>query len=59
MLILTRHEGEWISIGDDIRLQIVRIKGDQVRLGIEAPADVAILRDDAKNKEPRDEAQGS
>lgn len=37
MLILTRKSGESINIGDEIKLQVIEIKGKQVRLGIEAP----------------------
>ena len=44
MLVLSRRVGERISIGDGIVLTMVEVDGRQVRLGIEAPADVAILR---------------
>jgi carbon storage regulator len=44
MLILTRKKNETIRIGDDILITIVDIQGDQVRLGITAPRDVSILR---------------
>jgi len=37
MLILTRKLGESITIGDDIKIQVLEIKGKQVRLGIQAP----------------------
>ena len=37
MLILTRKPGESITIGDDIKIQVIEIKGKQVRLGIDAP----------------------
>lgn len=53
MLVLTRKEDESLLIGDNIRVMVVEIRGDKVRLGIDAPKDVAILRDDAKNKQPR------
>lgn len=59
MLILTRRKDERILIGNDITILVVKVSGDQVRLGIEAPADVVILRDDAKHKEPRHETSGS
>jgi carbon storage regulator len=44
MLILTRKEDETILIGDSISIKIVEIRGKQVRLGIEAPADLLVLR---------------
>lgn len=44
MLILTRKKNETLRIGDDILITIVDIQGDQVRLGITAPRDVPILR---------------
>jgi carbon storage regulator len=44
MLILTRKVDEVILIGDDIRIKVVEIRGKQVRLGIEAPAHLAIKR---------------
>ncbi len=44
MLILTRKSGEAIYIGDEIFVQIVEIKGKQVRLGIHAPKDIHIDR---------------
>lgn len=48
MLILTRKKGEVITIGGDIRIQVLAVKGAQVRIGIEAPTDVPIHREDAK-----------
>ena len=50
MLVLSRKESERIRLGDDIVLTIVRVSGDKVRLGIEAPANVVILREEL---EPR------
>ncbi|GAA0318786.1 carbon storage regulator CsrA [Bacillus carboniphilus] len=44
MLVLTRKSGEAIQIGGDIEISIVSVKGDQVKLGINAPKDVEILR---------------
>ena len=46
MLIFTRRIGEEIRIGDDIRVRIIDIKGKQVRLGIEAPPEVIIHREE-------------
>lgn len=46
MLILTRKSGESIRIGDQIILKIVEIRGNQVRVGIEAPRDLAVHREE-------------
>lgn len=44
MLVLSRHRDESIMIGDDVVVTIVDIRGDKVRLGIEAPSDVPVHR---------------
>lgn len=44
MLVLSRKESEKIMLGDEIVLTIVRVSGDRVRLGIQAPSDMLILR---------------
>ena len=44
MLVLSRRENERIKLGDSIVVTVVRVAGDRVRLGIEAPTDVLILR---------------
>jgi carbon storage regulator len=44
MLVLTRKAGEQIRIGEEITITVVRTKGKAVRLGIQAPAEVSILR---------------
>lgn len=44
MLILTRKVGETIVINDDIRVTILGIKGNQIRIGVEAPSNVAVHR---------------
>jgi len=46
MLVLTRKLGESITINDDIKIVVVQIKGRQVRLGIEAPQDTKIHREE-------------
>jgi carbon storage regulator len=50
MLILTRKIGECITIGDHIRVYVVGIRGKQVRLGIEAPADAIVHREEVYEK---------
>lgn len=44
MLILTRKEAETIKIGNDIEITVTAINGNQVRLGIQAPKDVKVVR---------------
>jgi carbon storage regulator len=44
MLVLTRHLNEEIQIGSNVIIRIVQIRGDAVRLGIEAPREVAVYR---------------
>ena len=46
MLVLSRLLNEGIWIGEDIHVIVTRIKGSQVRLGIDAPDDVVIMRDE-------------
>ena len=46
MLVLSRKESERIRLGDSIVVTIVRVSGDKVRLGIEAPPNVLVLRDE-------------
>jgi len=46
MLILTRRAGEAILIGDDITLTVLRVKGSQVRIGINAPKHVSVHREE-------------
>ena len=48
MLVLSRKRGEFIRIGDDVRVVVVDIRGDKVRIGIEAPDDVVIDRDEVR-----------
>ena len=44
MLVMTRKADETILIGDNIRIMVVKIRGKQVRLGIEAPPDLVVFR---------------
>ena len=46
MLILTRRLGETIKIGSNVTVTILGIKGNQIRIGIEAPKDVAVHREE-------------
>jgi carbon storage regulator len=46
MLVLSRKESQRIRLGDSIVITVVRVAGDKVRLGIEAPRDLVVLRDE-------------
>ncbi|MDZ5601709.1 carbon storage regulator CsrA [Pseudomonas sp. RP23018S] len=46
MLILTRKAGETIVINDNVRVTVLQVNGGQVKLGIEAPAEVAVHREE-------------
>jgi carbon storage regulator len=46
LLILTRKVGESVAIGDDIQISVVEIKGTQVKLGIRAPRDITVHREE-------------
>jgi carbon storage regulator len=64
MLVLTRKIGESIKIGDDIEITIISSKNDQVKIGINAPKNVEILRKEiydqiiAENQEATKDIQG-
>jgi carbon storage regulator len=52
MLVLSRKESQRIRLGDSIVITIVKISGDKVRVGIEAPSNVLVLRDELEVFEP-------
>lgn len=52
MLVLSRKETERIRLGDSIVVTVVRVSGDKVRLGIEAPPHVLVLRDELQPHPP-------
>ena len=49
MLILSRKESECIHLGDDIIVTIVRLNGDKVRIGVQAPSHIRILRNELES----------
>lgn len=46
MLILTRRSGETLMIGDDVSVTVLGVKGNQVRIGVEAPRDILVHREE-------------
>ena len=57
MLVLTRKVNEVIRVGDDIEIRIVDIRGDKVRVGVEAPKDVPINREEIHQEILREREQ--
>jgi carbon storage regulator len=58
MLVLTRRIGETIVIDDDIRVTVLGIQGQQIRLGIDAPKEVEIHRQEIWNKIQKENGNG-
>ena len=52
MLVLTRNTGEKLMIGENIEVVVLGVNGGQVRIGIQAPASVQVLRDNAIRRHP-------
>ena len=52
MLVLSRKENERIRLGDEIVITVVRLAGDKVRLGIQAPPHILVLRDELETFSP-------
>lgn len=46
MLILTRRTGESLIIGDDVKLTVLGVKGNQVRMGVDAPKELSVHREE-------------
>ncbi|MFK7769678.1 MAG: carbon storage regulator CsrA [Mariniblastus sp.] len=59
MLVLSRKVGERIWIGDEISITVVRVTGGGVRIGIEAPSEMPVVREELKQKLEQLEAEKS
>ncbi len=57
MLILTRRVGETLMIGDDISVTVLGVKGNQVRVGVNAPRNVAVHREEIYDRIQKEETQ--
>ena len=58
MLILTRRSGETLMIGDDVKITILGIRGGQVRIGIDAPRELPVHREEIYNRIKSEEKDG-
>jgi carbon storage regulator len=59
MLILTRRVGETLMIGGEIAVTVLGVKGNQVRIGVKAPKDVAVHREEIFEKIKHEEGAGT
>lgn len=58
MLVLSRKQSQRIRLGDSITVTVVRVSGDKVRLGIDAPPDMLVLRDELDRRDRLPETAG-
>ena len=59
MLILTRRVGETLMIGDDVTVTVLGVKGNQVRIGINAPKDVSVHREEIYERIKNEQSGGA
>jgi carbon storage regulator len=58
MLILTRRVGETVVIGDEVQVTVLGVKGNQVRLGVTAPRDVSVHRQEIYERIQKEQGAG-
>ena len=58
MLILTRRVGETLVIGDDVTITVLGVRGNQVRIGVNAPKNVSVHREEIYERIKKEQAQG-
>jgi len=58
MLILTRRVGETVVIGDDVTVTVLGVKGNQIRLGVNAPREIAVHREEIFERIKRERSEG-
>ncbi len=59
MLILTRRVGESLIIGDDVVINILGVKGNQVRIGVDAPKEISVHREEIYDRIQAEKDQGN
>lgn len=59
MLILTRRVGETLMVGDEVTVTVLGVKGNQVRIGVNAPKDVSVHREEIYQRIQREKAENT